>query len=268
MAIPKELLWDMLSTVVTELERVDPSNIIGARARGLLDARTLVPKADIDRHKRSAIAERDDEVARLYLNGLSLTAVGQQLGISPQMARTSLRRRNITPRPPGRCQKATSLRRDETRLERIIQLRSEGKTLQEIGAEFGITRERVRQICARANIDTSERPLTADELSWVDEYVSGASLIEVAEKHGLATSRMKNLILRSGNKLRPSRRNGGHQPATIQNAERAAQLYTEGRKVREIKDELGISYDAGVYRLLAIAGVSPRIRSKQMESVA
>lgn len=265
MAISKEFLWNALDTVVAEFERIDPQNVVAARARGLLDSKALVPKAEFDRHKRSLRAERDDEAARLYLNGLSLLDVARELGIAAGTVRAALKRRNIMPRPPGKCQKATILRRDDEKADRIAAMRAEGKTLTEIGDIEGITRERVRQILARAGID-GPRPLSPNEREAVEQYAGGASLYDAAIKHNLTQHTLRKLILRNGGELRPSRRNGGSQPATMERAKQVAKLYLSGSTIQQIMTSMGIRHAPSVYRLLALANVELRRRRSRKEA--
>jgi len=47
------------------------------------------------------------------------------------------------------CKNRNDVRGNEHRSVKIKQLRAEGKTLQEIGIQYGISRERVRQILAK-----------------------------------------------------------------------------------------------------------------------
>lgn len=267
MAISKEFLWSTLASVVTELERVDPQSVIAARSRGLLDGKSMMLAAQSDRHPRSAKSERDDKIAQAYLGGESISVISSELGLSMGTVRAALIRRGVARRKSGECQKASTRRRDDEKSERIKAMREAGKTLAEIGATEQLTRERVRQILARSGI-AGQRPLSSDEQAAVAEYVKGDSLCEVAERHNMPGGRLRKLVLRSGQEMRPSRRMGGHAPDTIKRAERAAQLYAEGRKLREIGAELGINYAPGIYRLLAIAGVTLRVRQQQRKAVA
>ncbi len=43
------------------------------------------------------------------------------------------------------------------RIEEINRLRAEGKTLTEIGRKFGISRERVRQLCKKSNYEKQSK---------------------------------------------------------------------------------------------------------------
>lgn len=264
-AISKEFLWDTLSSVVAELERVDPQSVVGARARGLLDGKSMMLASQSDRHPRPPKAERDDKIAQAYLGGSSISVIAGEIGVTPDTVRNALIRRGVTRRKSGECQKTTASRRDDGKRQRIKAMREAGKTLTEIGLAEQISRERVRQILAADGI-TGQRPLSPDEHAAVAEYLAGGSVCEVSERHSMAATKLRKLVLQSGHEMRPSRRNGGHQPDTLKKAERAAQLYAEGRTIRDIQDELNVNYGTGVYRLLAIAGVTIRLRQHERKA--
>lgn len=257
-AISKELLWDTLAAVVAELERADSQSLVAVRVRGLLDARALISADQIDRHKRSDRAERDDKIVGLYLSGLSTYDVSRELSMDVGAVRCALQRRNVTLRAKGQAAKAARMKRDEPRIDRIRAMRAEGKTLEEVGSELHITRERVRQLCVRYDIPV-ERGLTPDQKQAVAEYVSGESLEQVAARHSASPSTVRGWITKDGFAVRPSNKIGRRDPETLKRAQLAAGMYQGGKSVREISEELGYGHEVGgvVYRLLAIAGVKP-----------
>lgn len=60
------------------------------------------------------------------------------------------------------------------RADAIEEMRTRGKTLEEIGKEFGITRERVRQICSELGIEKPVRKRKEKpKRDLKDRYVSG-----------------------------------------------------------------------------------------------
>lgn len=266
MGISKEFLWSTVETVVAELERADPQSVVGARVRGLLDARAMSTALQGDRHPRPPKSERDDKIAELYLGGLSYEATAKAVGCAIDTVKSALARRGIEPRRSGEGQKATAARQDEERIERIRQYREQGMTIQEIGDREGVSRERIRQICFRNGIDTTTRPLKPEERAAVDDYSAGASLIEVAEKHGVTRGRLRKWIVQCGGAVSYARRRRQRHPKTLADAEIVARLYRQGRSTSEIAAEIGCAQPS-IYRLLAIAGVSPN-RSLKREQVS
>jgi hypothetical protein len=243
-AVPKNFLWDTIEQLASELERFDPASIVAARCRGLLMIREMSPMTG-DRHPRSKSAEEDDRIASLYLAGGSLESAALEVARSTEFVKKALARRDIAPRKIGAAQSSGLKLKNVGRIERIRQMRAEGKTLEEIGTAEKVTRERVRQICVRNGIDTSAdgRPLRPEEQAAVDDYVAGESLNTVSEQHGFTLTKLKDLILRSGNTVRQTRRIPGHTPETLARAERAAQLYAEGKTTDAIGEAIGTHPD-------------------------
>lgn len=260
MAISKDFLWNAIDGLATELERVDPQNVVAARTRGLLDARQMGLHTT-DRHiaNRAPLPQVDEQlVCRLYQDGNSLLATAKAAGIGHQSVITILNRNGIPVRARGRQLQAFQKPQDRARIERIRAWRAEGKTLEEIGAELRITRERVRQLCLKAGIDTSQKELTPEQKAAVAEYVAGESMEHVAARHGSHPHTLRNWVLREGFAIRPSPKTSKRDPETLKKAEQAAELYRAGKTIAEISRACGYGSNGGpVYRLLAIAGVKP-----------
>lgn len=76
----------------------------------------------------------------------------------------------------------------DPRTTRMIELRDEGKTLQEIGEEFHLTRERARQILLKEGVRTLSTPDRVQAAA--DAWLASGELrrpIDVATEHGLPT---------------------------------------------------------------------------------
>jgi len=258
MAISKDFLWNTVARLVDELERVDPQSIVAARTRGLMDARALGLHTT-DRHlKNGAAAGQDDLVAELYMGGKSVLTIAAEIGRSSNFVDACLERRGVKKRKPGPAQHVAAVLSNVPRVERIRAMRAEGKTLEEIGTELRITRERVRQLCVKNGI-SAERGLTAEQKQAVAEYVAGESLEQVAARYGSAPSTLRGWVAKEGYAIRPSPKISRRDPETLERAKRAAELYRSDKTVAEISQELGYGANGGpaVYRLLAIAGVKP-----------
>lgn len=268
-AISKDFLWDTLETVVADLERADPQSIVGARTRGLLDARGLsLHTTDRHKHPKREYRSHDEECARLYLSGKSTWKIAAELGINAGTVSAALKRGGVPIRHGKEVFAATRGQKDLTKVDLIRGMRDEGKNLSDIGKALHISRERVRQICVREGIST-ERILTADQNKAVGEYLAGDSLLRIAERRNTHPATVRAWVLASGHSIRPKgfaeRRLA---PETISNAALAAKLYQSGEPTKLIAAALGVP-QPNVYRLLAIAGVEPNrgaFNSKQQVS--
>lgn len=249
---------------LAELERIDPDNPTAAMARLVFesfDPNAILPTATTEtrreyfaRRKRERAA-LDQQAAELYKSGKSLIEVGTTLGKSPGWVTDALIRTGTTTRPKGpRGHKII----DHDRVEKIRNWRAEHppKTLEAIGAELHISRERVRQICAANGIDSSpSTELDERQLLAVADYLDGASLELVASKYEVGKSAVRNWICRAGHVPRHIGRRLA--PETKAASERAVKLYRQGKKAREIAADLGLPHTEMIYRLLAIGGVAP-----------
>ena len=95
-----------------------------------------------------------EALQQVYSKDLSLYDIAAKLGCSHETARKYLTRYNFDIAKRGRPKGGMYVRIKEfvDRDNRIVKLRKQGKTLAEIGIEFGISRERVRQILLRNGI--------------------------------------------------------------------------------------------------------------------
>lgn len=147
-----------------------------------------------------------------------------------------------------------------------------GATLREIGEKYGLTRERVRQILRRDNIDSlGWRPETMGSnaiphdvrRAIADDYAANPSLKMVAEKHGVSPTCVRKIAVELGVPLRGK----GRAAITYERAQKAALLYHNGYKTQQIADEIGCRYQSTVFRYLAIAGVNASRRGKRAAEV-
>ena len=267
---PQHILRDTLASVLAELERLDPKSLIAARAHGvlLMAGGTEQPQSKGGRRKgwRKAASGTDRAIAASYVDGLTADECAEKHGTSKPTVYAALKRVGTPRRAPGRKlsgKSGTLSPANEQRLERMNDMRAKGMTLEEIGAAERITRERVRQIFAKAGIPTTgdERPLTAEQKAAVARYVAGDGLEVTAGSLGVSPYTMRGLISKAGYTVRPSMRQA-RQPKTIADAERAAQMYRSGCTCQQIADTLGLKAGSQVYRLLGIAGVKPSRHSR------
>ncbi len=95
---------------------------------------------------RDRIAERDALLIRMAEQGYTRKQAASEIGVSYVTIHVSARRLGIKFKQEWSCGKGC---RDKDRAEVMAGMYKAGKTLEEIGQVYGITRERVRQIMTR-----------------------------------------------------------------------------------------------------------------------
>lgn len=274
-ALYKRLVED----TVAELERISEQDLIGiipnvhaianeakrrlATFEGTPTSIDLAAVSEYMEQQTQIDAEKTKtkaEAAQMYLDGSSLTEVGAKFDANVVTIRKWLVDQGVKIRPKGPGTSYTGIR-DRERVERIRLLREEGKTMQEIGTELHITRERVRQIMVRNHMST-ERVLRPEELAAVKDYIDGTeSLRMVGERHGVTMWTLKRWITIAGYTLKPNEKpqKRNRSEKTLEKTAKAAELYKSGMKIKDIARELGVGNAAMVYRYLDYAQV-PRDR--------
>lgn len=246
------VMRDTLASVLVELERLDPNSLLAAHGRGVLLGSGWV--ADHRSKPGPKVNhEQDAAMAADYVSGMSLIQVGSKYGTCPSTVIHSLHRTGTATRPRGRAK----VNRADPRLADFMARRDRGETLTEIAAAYKVSRERVRQIFAKAGLETSleSKPLTADQTAAVARYLAGDSLELAAATAGVNPMTLRGWIVKSGSEPRaPTSR---RKPETLAKAERAAQLYQRGVTMAGIAKELGLSKPEMAYRFLSLAGVKP-----------
>lgn len=158
------------------------------------------------------------------------------------------------------------------RVVRMTALYKSGKTLQEIGDEFGITRERARQILRRHDVETlGYRPsvMRKSKASLASGTVlhlaaQGNTVQEIAEAVGDAAHNVRLVLGRAGvvAKRGYKRRAAG----TVEKADSVAAAYRAGEKTADIAARHGID-QPHVFRLIRIAGVEPDRQARRSQTL-
>lgn len=201
-----------------------------------------------------------EEAKRMYAEGKSLLDIAVAFKTVVPRIRRFLEDEGVEIRRPGECQRVKPSIANKERLELIRARREAGKTLEEIGAELHITRERVRQLCIKGGI-SPEPHLTPEQRQAVEEYASGGSLVFVAEQHKTHPNTLRNWILRAGYEIRPAVKKRRVKNATLEKAKIAGRMYRQGATIKEIADRLtGGTAGGAVYKLLAYEGILPNRR--------
>lgn len=246
---------EAMRAVCDDLARFDPNAPSLHFARGLMAA-GVRPAGVRRRGPAPRYVEHYPAMVEAYKAGQSLLEVSKQFDCSVTVVSAALNQAGIEKRLKG--PRGIGAIKDQARLDTIRQMVASGETLAKIGMHLGISRERVRQICARHKIEYTVvfRPLSAEKQAAVDAYLAGDSLVSAAEKAGMSDGGFRSLLIRYGHTVRPKARKG-HSPKIIAKAERVSALYAQGVPNREIAQAVGLSKPEMIYSLLAIAGVAP-----------
>ena len=147
----------------------------------------------------------------------------------------------------------------------IIQRYLSGDTLQEIGDDFGITRERVRQLLRKMNIPSlgyrdrhknKAAPVTDFEREIAQAYaVDRTSPRELCEEYGIGQGRLYTILRRTGtHRLPRGRWLVRDDDAEI--TEKIVSMYRQGARGEDIAIAVGLGSSSNIYPYLRKAGVS------------
>jgi DNA-binding CsgD family transcriptional regulator len=177
----------------------------------------------------------EEEVIRAYEEGGTAEEVGRMLGIAHSTVRRVLKRHGIPGRRRGRKIGPPSQRNLE-----IAAIYQSGKTLQQTGAQFGVTRERVRQIIGRVGVPSrpagpGNSPLTSERREEaVRLYRKGKSRAAVAAMLRMGPKTVRQILdaegvahHKCGRRSRPEQRR--RQKAMVQMYQRGETLTAVAR---------------------------------------
>lgn len=221
--------------------------------------RRLIESGVTIRPRTRKIDVKAAEIIADYQAGYAVLDLSVKYGFGTSAVSALLRRNGVKAQKSGVAQKAGNtlrLKQDAApRIERIMELRAQGKTGDQIGAEFGITRERVRQIVSVSGRmeEFRERPFSPEQLAILKEYETGSALHEVASKLGVSDPTVRKWLQRAGITIR--HKIPRHSEETKRRAVLAGELYRQGKKGREIAEAIGCKRPDEVYRYLQMAGV-------------
>jgi hypothetical protein len=141
-----------------------------------------------------------------------------------------------------------------------------GETLNAIGVDFGMTRERVRQILRATNIPSlglrkdhrrQAAPVTDAEHEIAAAYAAGdVTPAALCERYDITAARL-NIILRRTQTKRYGVRYWLTRADDAERTAKVVELYQAGLPSPQIAEVVGLSHQTAVYRYLAKAGMAP-----------
>lgn len=154
-----------------------------------------------------------------------------------------------------------------------------GETLEAIAQDFGLTRERVRQLLRRAGVPTLGHrkehrrkglPVTDREREIAALYAAGHTPPRaIYARYDITAPQLAQILRRTQTPTYPV----GHwrrHPDADTRARRAVELYRQGVSVPKIAEIVGLPFSTAVYPYLRNAGVPTRSKSNKgiLESAA
>lgn len=216
----------------------------------------LIAQAEEKKTHLANLAEADAKIIAAYSAGATVSEIAATLEDGVGNIYYALRRAGVQLRgdKKGRKGKPKTSQRDAE----IIEAHERGYTLEQIGNQFSITRERVRQILVRAGVTDRngfEGRQAATEIrdaKIATDYVGGAKFADLAVMHGLSYSTVKDLmrqhpISREAYMARVPRRIKTSKARQL--APTFAEAYRAGATVKEISAAYGISVTSVYNRL-------------------
>lgn len=211
---------------------------------------------------KSVAATLRKQLAKQYRNGATLTelSVNHQLGL-PQV-RQALVDEGVEIRKKGGSAPFDPNRADQMKRMYL----EEEKTLQQIGDEFGVSRERVRQILRDNGVESlgrrerprQEPPLTKREKAIAAAYDRGVRPSDLKERYpGLTYSALQSILKRANIETKPkgffNRRSGYEKTVTG-----IIKDYLKGEDTGVIADRYKLCGRTEIYKFLKREGIPVR----------
>jgi hypothetical protein len=144
---------------------------------------------------------------------------------------------------------------------------TDGETLQAIGTDYGVTRERVRQVVSKFKSTLGKQSNERNDIqetqnvALIEQYADkGMSVTEISEMISVSSVNVAKLAKKNG--INIPRKKKLRRDDIVETATQVAEMYQNDVSPRDIKLKLGLSCTERVYYLLNVAGVTER-RKKQ-----
>lgn len=209
----------------------------------------------------SLAVDLQKKIAKEYQSGETMVVLSVRHQISVPSVRDMLVKAGVEIRKKGGTRN-----QDPKRAEKMAKLYREGATLADIGKQFGLTRERVRQILrkhgveslGRRDTENSPRPLTREQKAIAKDYENGLPPHEMFEKYpGLTATRMWGILRKAGVKGKPK----GYyvrRPDYERVAKGVVEDYQKGMECADIANKYDLCGKTEIYKFLQRAGVPVR----------
>jgi uncharacterized protein (DUF433 family) len=210
------------------------------------------------------------QLAKEYRNSATLTELSVNHKIGLPQVRQALVEEGVQIRKKG-----GSLPFDPNRADEMTKLYlDDGRTLQEIGDQFGLSRERVRQILRGNGVESlgrrerprKEPPLTAREKKIAAAYDRGVRPSDLKERYpGLTYSALQSILKRAGIETKPkgffNRRSGYEKTVTG-----IIKDYLRGDDTGDIADRYKLCGRTEIYKFLKREGIPVRHQHQSSEA--
>lgn len=194
-----------------------------------------------------------------YRDGATLTmlSVNHKLGLSKV--------RQVLVDAGVEIRKKGSSRFDANRAEEMSKLYEEGQTLQQIGARYSLSRERVRQILRSAGIESlgrrektgSDAALSAKERKIAKAYDNGRKPADIMKEFGVSYVLFRSILKRAGVETKPKgffNRRPGYEKIR----KGIIKDYQAGVDTGVIAERYGLCGRTEIYKFIKREGVEPR----------
>lgn len=197
---------------------LEPENVNWIKRRRLMaqEARERKEAEAREVHERTErVIAFGREIAPAYTGGATVQELAAQHNTSVNAVYHALRLAEVPRRRVG----ASRGFRDQERTNKIIALYTEHeKTLEEIGAEFGISKQRVEQILRKGGIKRQRtggriaEPLSPLEIRLMEDYEAGLRPREIREKHHMDEASFYAIFPRAQRRWTAEKRKKGELP--------------------------------------------------------
>lgn len=151
---------------------------------------------------------------------------------------------------------------DNERLAKMKKMYADDHTLQQVGDEFGLSRERVRQILSGAGVETRDAgPRPQTELTKTEKKI--AKLYDKGEKspsdlmmeYDITYYSLRRILKRAGVDLKPK----GYfvRGPEYDKADEVVRDYKAKMKIKDIAKKYGFPAPTKVYQILRRKGIEP-----------
>ena len=198
-----------------------------------------------------------EQVISEYESGMTLKKLGEKYGVSD----TTIRNRLIEAGVQIRSQGGSFVL--EGRNEKIAEMYQQGKSLREVGDEFGLTGEAIRQILKKMGVDARGRLVAKTELDEAEfeelkvMLEEGITIVKVAKHFEVNTTIISDLMKKEGLVRK-------YVPRVSWDYKKAEEDYLNGVPLTEIARRHGVPSYTYLVEVMKRLGHEPRGTTKDL----